>query len=32
MKETVSRKNEAHKAMCHKSIEENKWRYRSMIN
>ena len=32
MKEAVSRKNEAHKAMCQNSTEENKKRYKSMKN
>ena len=30
MKEAVSRKKEAHKAMCQNSTEENKSRYKSM--
>ena len=30
--ETVSRKKEAHKAMCQNSTEENKRRYKSMKN
>ena len=32
MKEAVSRKKEAHKAMCQSSAEENKSGYKSMIN
>ena len=32
MKEAVSRKKESHMAMCHNSIEENKRRYKSLIN
>ena len=32
MKEAVSRKKEAHKAMCQNSTEENKGRYESMKN
>ena len=32
MKEAVSRKKDAHKAMCQDNIEENKWRYKSMKN
>ena len=32
MKEAVSRKKEAHKAMCENSTEGNKMRYKSMIN
>ena len=32
MKEAVSRKKEAHKAMCKNSTEENKRRYKSMKN
>ena len=32
MKEAVSGKTEVHKAMCQNSIEENKWRYKSMKN
>ena len=30
MKEAISRKKDAHNAMCPNSIEENKRRYRSM--
>ena len=30
VKEAVSRKNDAHKAMCQNSTEENKRRYESM--
>ena len=32
VKEAVSRKKEAHKAMCQNNAEENKRRYRSLIN
>ena len=32
VKEAVSRKKEAHKAMCQNSTEENKRRYKSMKN
>ena len=32
VKEAVSRKKEAHKAMCQNSAEENKWRHKSMKN
>ena len=32
MKEAVSRKKEAHKAMCQNSTVENKRRYKSMKN
>ena len=32
VKEAVSRKKEAHKAMCQNSSEENKRRYKSMKN
>ena len=32
VKEAVSRKKEAHKAMCQNSTEENKGRYESMKN
>ena len=32
MKEAVSRKKEAHNAMCQNSAEENKRRYKSMKN
>ena len=32
VKEAVSRKKDAHKAMCQKSTEENKRRYKSMKN
>ena len=32
MKEAVTRKKEAHKAMCQNSTEESKRRYKSMKN
>ena len=32
MKEAVSRKKDAHKAMCQNSTEENKRRYKSLKN
>ena len=32
VKEAVSRKNDAHSAMCQDNIEENKWSYKSMKN
>ena len=32
MKEAISRKKDAHKAMCRNSNEENKKRYKSMKN
>ena len=32
LREAVSRKKEAHKAMCQKSTEENKRSYKSMKN
>ena len=32
VKEAVSRKKDAHKAMCQNSTEENKRRYKSMKN
>ena len=32
MKEAISRKKEAHKAMCQNSTEENKRKYKSLKN
>ena len=32
VKKVVSRKKDTHKAMCWNSTEENKMRYKSMIN